>query len=172
VRVTLQEYMGRNRALGRRKALLASKLEWCLWCTEGIVMIDSVCEVLKHSGGGDFWQGSLKLAEAGLTFSLEAKEGEEDYWTLQLSYVEQLNPAPPANRWARKKPTSRTSELVVWYYSTSVGRNALRKISDWDASGVAEWFGSEDSALEAEERRDSRIERLSSLVRSITAALD
>ena len=92
-----------------------------------------------------------------MTFSLEAKEGEEDYWTLILSYVEQLNPAPPANPWAAKKPTERTSDLYVRYYSTKVGRNTLRKISDWDASGEAEWFGGEDSAMATEERRDSRI---------------
>jgi len=134
-------------------------------------VIGNQVEVLNHSGQSDYYQGAFRLGEHEMTFDLTANEEEPDYWTLHIQFVEQLNPAPPANRWARKKPTSRTSELVIWYYSTKAGRPTVRSLSDWDASGQATWFGGEAPEQTDSERQAARKTQISSLVRTVVAAL-
>ena len=129
-------------------------------------MLNESCTVLSHTGGAGFWKGQIRLGETEMGFTLESSDSEEDYLILRLSFVEDLDVEPPAHRWAPKKPTTRTSEFVVWYYSTRAGRYTLRTIEDYDASGTAAWFGDEsDSSW------DSRLPKLRALVEGITAGL-
>ena len=129
-------------------------------------MLNESCTVLSHTGGGGLWQGQIRLGDTEMGFTLETSDDEEDYLILRLSFVEKLAIEPPAHRWAPKKPTTRTSEFVIWYYSTRAGHYSLRKIEDYEASGTAPWFGDEtDSSW------DARLPKLKTLVEGITADL-
>lgn len=129
------------------------------------MLLQHTPEVTEKNAQSGFYSGQLTLEANEIAFELEAQEGEEDYWHLRLTHKVELPITKPTNRWARsRKPTHKTYELNLWYYSNKAWKCAPRKIESWDCNGEETWF---DVSSDATSKSDT----LLSFVQHLASAL-
>ena len=106
-------------------------------------LIDFPPSVTPETSDPQFYTGAVRLSAQELRYEIQVNEDAPDCWHARLFFSVSLPSVKPANRWARRKPTSKTVELTVWYDAVRPWKCTPRVVERWEASDEAMWFGTE-----------------------------